>query len=191
MQSENQIPCSTWPKDAIASATPIKRDDASHLICFLACPFEPKNKQDDLLRFVQDVCNEIGSLIGANIECRRSDTISTPGIIHFDIWTHLAQADALIFDVTGKNGNVLLELGAAATYRSPQSIIILKDSSDVSPEKFLFDISPARHILYSLVSYGDQLAFHLKLKEALEFTLTPSPFGLLESNKSLDRKSVV
>ncbi|TKJ40608.1 hypothetical protein CEE37_06490 [candidate division LCP-89 bacterium B3_LCP] len=178
MADSDLITSSTWPKDVVSSPTSIPRDDAGHLIVFLACPFTPIEKADDLRMFIQNICNSIADQFGAmKIQCIRADDISTPGIIHSDIWKYIYHADALIFDVTGKNGNVLLELGVAAACRSCNNVIIIRDQEDIIfDDKFLFDISPARHILYSLSSFKKQTEFSDRLYKALIFALAPTPF---------------
>jgi hypothetical protein len=165
----------TWPRDVLTMAKDLPRHHANHLQCFLACPFDPSERADDLLAFTQSVCDEIGKEVGADIQCVRSDKISTPGTIHADIWKYLELADALIFDVTGGNGNVLLELGVAAACRSQDNVVILRDRADTKISKFLFDIAPSRHLLYNLSLSGSR-EFGMQLKEALIHALTPAPY---------------
>jgi hypothetical protein len=162
----------------------LARRRADHLLCFLACPFSPSDKADDLLSFIQCICDEIGRDIGAYVECVRSDKISTPGTVHTDIWKHLELADALIFDVTGENGNVLLELGVAAACRSQDNIVIIREQEDLSrSSKFLFDIAPSRHLLYSRKLFGS-MEFRGQLKEALVHALTPAPYKPYPEHKT-------
>src|SRR5262245_12099610 len=116
-----------WPRDVLQTASELPRQSQDHLICFLACAFRPLERADDLTSFIQNVCDEIGREIGATVECIRADQISVPGTIHADIWRYLQLADALIFDVTGLNGNVLLELGVAAAIRPQSSLLLLRD----------------------------------------------------------------
>lgn len=163
----------TWPRDVLLTPKELGRRGADHLVCFLACPFEPSGKANDLLSFIQSICDEIGREVGADIQCVRSDMITTPGTIHSDIWKYLELADALIFDVTGGNGNVLLELGVAASCRSQDNIVIIRDEADTA-SKFLFDIAPSRHFLYSCSLMGSK-TFGARIKEALIHALTPAP----------------
>mgnify|MGYP001616850023 FL=1 len=156
----------------------LARRSANHLIVFLACPFdspEQPGRAEDLFRFVQSVCDEIGHSVGAQIECVRADRLSAPGTIHADIWKHLELADALLFDVTGANGNVLMELGVAASCRSQDNVVILRDMNDVPRSNFLFDIAPSRHILYARTLTGS-MEFRRRFAEALVHALTPAPY---------------
>lgn len=166
----------TWPRDVLQTPAELPRHAQDHLICFLACAFRPRERADELASFVQAVCNAIGKEIGAQIECIRADQISRPGTIHTDIWRYIQLADALIFDVTGLNGNVLLELGVAAAARSQSSILVLRDAEDQAEEgKFLFDLAPTRHLLYRR-SIAASSEFAGRLKEALLHALTPAPY---------------
>lgn len=173
MNSASRIGSPTWPYDSIRIPKDLARTDANHLVCFLACPLDERS--DDLLNFIQSVCNELGRTIGANIECVRSDKISTPGTIHADIWKYIELSDALIFDVTGSNGNVLLELGVAASCRSQDNIVILRDHGDARHSKFLFDIAPSRHLLYNRSLFGS-VELRRQLMEYLIHALTPAPY---------------
>jgi hypothetical protein len=166
----------TWPRDSLRIPKDLDRKSADHLICFLACPLNPVEVADDLMQFIQSICDEIGKDVGANIQCVRSDKIAAPGTIHADIWKHLELADALVFDVTGGNGNVLLELGVAATCRSQHNIVILRKEDDLDGEnRFLFDIAPNRHFLYR-PGLTRALEFRSSLKETLIHALTPAPY---------------
>jgi hypothetical protein len=166
----------TWPREVLQTPVELPRHAQDHLICFLACAFRPRDRADDLASFVQGVCNSIGNEIGAQIECIRADQISRPGTIHADIWRYIQLADALIFDVTGLNGNVLVELGVAAAARPQSSVVVLRNAEDQAEEgKFLFDLAPTRHVLYrrSITGYPE---FADQLKEALLHALTPAPY---------------
>lgn len=166
----------TWPSDVLRTAAELPRHDQGHLICFLACAFRPRERADALASYVQAVCNAIGTDIGATVECVRADQLSRPGTIHTDIWRYIQLADALVFDVTGLNGNVLLELGVAAATRPQSSVLLLRDEEDqVEEGRFLFDLAPTRHLLYRR-SIGGTPGFDRKLKEALLHAITPAPY---------------
>lgn len=166
----------TWPHDVLITEAELPRHDENNLRCFLACAFRPEDRADDLMKFIQMVCDAIGKDFGARIECVRGDQISNPGTIHTDIWQYIQLADALIFDVTGLNGNVLLELGVAAAIRPQASVIIIRDIEDqVLEGKFLFDIAPTRCFTYRR-SLTEDTKFAGKLRDALVHALTPAPY---------------
>jgi hypothetical protein len=167
----------TWPREAFESAWELPRQADNHLICFLACAFRPSDRADELLQFIQSVCDELGREMKARVECIRADKLPAPGTIHADIWRYIDLADAVIFDVTALNGNVLVELGVAAARRPQHSVVILRDREDQAEQgRFLFDLSPARHLLYRRSPVGS-LEFGAQLKEALLHALTPAPYS--------------
>lgn len=171
----NNIVSSTsiWPSDYLSELHEIERQDANHLIVFLICPFKPEVQFQGLLDFCNSVCEHVGGLIGARVECLRADSFATPNVIHGDIWNHIQMADVIIADVSGTNGNVMLELGVAAAIREKEHVIVIHDRE--SDYKFLFDISPARHLSYNR-TVGSDLQFQEQLTRALLFSLAPAPY---------------
>jgi hypothetical protein len=164
---------SVWPKDYLKEPHDIHRERSDHLIVFLISPFKPKENYDNLFEFCKSVCDEVGRSIGATVECKRADPPSTPNVIHQDIWNYIQKNDAIIADVSDQNGNVMFELGVAASCRDKNNVILIKDSE--SEDDFLFDISPARHLSYRRSLFGG-LTFRNKLTEALLFALAPAPY---------------
>lgn len=163
-----------WPHDILKEPNVReKRENPAHLKCFMICPFEPKKIFDGLFELINEVCKQIGKSHLCQIECVRADKISSSGIIPAEIWREISTADFIIVDVTGTNGNVMIELGVAAACREKDSIIILKENDP--KEGFLFDIGAARHIIYERTypgfkKLGDQLA------RAITDCLTPAPY---------------
>lgn len=103
---------SVWPNDIYNTPRPtLDKKSLGSVRCFLACPFGPKERWDDLLSLVKDVCAMVGQSIGINFECFRADSITSSGVIHPEIWEALRSSDMIVVDVSGQNGNVLLELG--------------------------------------------------------------------------------
>lgn len=144
---------SVWPYDTfLEPKPPIDDRSIGTVTCFVATPFEPKKRWDDLFNLVQDVTRDVGNSMGVNIQCHRADHIASSGIIHPEIWKALLVSDFIICDVTGQNGNVMLELGIAAAWRKKEHVIILRDKSD--EKSHLFDINPARHLEYDISFSG-------------------------------------
>src|SRR5882672_6375001 len=83
-------------------------------------------------------------------------------------------SNAIIADVSDQNGNVMLELGVAASFRDKNNVIVIRD--DASDGGFLFGISPARHLIYRR-SLSGSLAFRDRFIRALLFSLTSAPYG--------------
>jgi hypothetical protein len=69
------------------------------------------------------------------------------GVIHPEIWQDIRTADLVIADITGRNGNVMLELGVASAWLDKERVIIIRE--DDPGEGWLFDINPARQIAYT------------------------------------------
>ena len=165
---------SIWPHDtALEPDQPLK--PFGHLTCFVASPFQPKDRFDDLFELVGGVCQELRAALQVEeFQCVRSDNIASAGVIHPEIWQYLKRADVIVADVSGQNGNVLLELGVAAAWQRKEQVIILREES--ADERHLFDINPARHIEYTRTSSGFAL-LRKRLGEVMLQAVAASPFA--------------
>ena len=108
---------------------------------FLLCPFaEPFNTiyADHIRPAVQEV--------GFSID-RADEIFGTQPIIE-DIWTSINTAHVVIADVTGRNPNVMYEIGMAHTVGRP-TLIITQDINDVP-----FDVKHHRCVVYSYTPRG-------------------------------------
>ncbi len=162
---------SVWPYDTFLEPEPPIDDKSISLItCFVASPFEPKKRWDDLFDLIQTVTTEIGKSMGIGIQCIRADHITSSGVIHPEIWKSLQTTDFIICDVSGQNGNVMLELGIASARRRKEHVIILRDKNDEKPR--LFDINPARHLEYEISFSGIQKLMHDLSKVVVEVLAT-------------------
>ncbi len=164
---------SVWPRDtAVELERPLK--PLGELACFVISPFQPKTRFDDLFDLVNGVCLEIKSALQLDrFSCIRSDTITSAGVIHPEIWQQIKQADVIVADVSGQNGNVMLELGVAAAWRNKEQVIILREENP--EEKHLFDINPARHIEYARTASGFEVLKN-KLRETMFDAIAAAPF---------------
>jgi len=124
---------SVWPLDVITRPVLPDRDSLNHLRCFLICPFSPKDRFDDLYTLLNNACSDVGERITCTVECIRADKITSAGVIHSEIWAHIAQADVIVADVSGLNGNVMLELGVAAAVKQKEHVIIIKEENPDEP----------------------------------------------------------
>jgi hypothetical protein len=141
-----------WPYDIVKESKIYAREDPNQLRCFLICPFKPKDIFDDLYGVVQNVCFKVGQTNSCKIICIRADKISSAGVIPTEIWDEILSADFIIADVTGINGNVMLELGVTSACREKDNVIIIKE--DIQEDPILFDIGSARHIIYNRTYSG-------------------------------------
>lgn len=78
----------------------------------------------------------------AGVHPVRGDDLFTPTDILEDIWQSINAADFVVADITGRNPNVLYELGIAHTLAKPV-IIISEQASDIP-----IDLATRRVILY-------------------------------------------
>ncbi|TKS62003.1 MAG: hypothetical protein EWM72_00130 [Nitrospira sp.] len=146
---------SVWPYDTFQEpAPPTHSKSIDPITCFVASPYEPKSKWDDLFNLVQTVAATVGKGIGVPIQCHRADHITSSGLVHPEIWKAIRSSDLIIVDVSGQNGNVMLELGIAASWKRKEHVIILRDKNDEKSR--IFDINPARHLEYETTFSGFQ-----------------------------------
>jgi len=155
---------SVWPYDHHVEPSGIAKEDVNKLSCFVLSPTQPKALFDDLFRLVKTICEQLGRPLGIEVECKRAVDITSSGIIHPEIWQAIRLADIIVADVSGLNGNVLLELGVSAAWHKKEKVIIVRENRPDEPR--LFDILPARHIEYDRTPSGFQ-----KLGQALFTTI--------------------
>lgn len=103
--------------------------------CFIVMPFGD-SWSGDVHRIVSAVCSSFG------VRPMRGDDVFKPSDFLVDIWQSINSADFVIADITGKNPNVLYELGIAHTLAKPV-LIISKNAADIP-----IDLSTRRAIIY-------------------------------------------
>jgi hypothetical protein len=79
----------------------------------------------------------------------------------------------IVADVSGSNGNVMLELGVAAAWHKKDKVIIIRQTNP--SDHFLFDIGPARHIEYSCTPQGFTRLYE-QLRVTIHDAIAGSPF---------------
>jgi hypothetical protein len=114
------------PKDY---ATPRKAS------CFIVMPFS-QEWSADVHRILASACEAVG------VRPVRGDDLFTPTDILEDIWQSINAADFVIADITGRNPNVLYEMGIAHTLAKPV-LILSRQASDIP-----VDLATRRVILY-------------------------------------------
>jgi hypothetical protein len=121
--------------------------------CFYACPFcEP------FTSIYSDHCRPAAENAGFTIE-RADEIFGTEPIIE-DIWQGINAAEVVIADVTGRNANVMYEIGIAHTVGRP--VVMLTQTVDDVP----FDLKQYRCIIYQHTPRGCK-----ELEEKLAGTL--------------------
>jgi hypothetical protein len=146
---------------------PPKDGSASHQAsCFIVMPFG-QEWSVDVHRILAAACEAVG------VRPVRGDDLFTPTDFLEDIWQNINTADFVIADITGRNPNVLYELGIAHTLAKPV-LILSKQASDIP-----VDLATRRVILYgqSETDWREDLAHKIgKAMEGmvLEYDLTRS-----------------
>lgn len=103
--------------------------------CFIVMPFG-QDWSADVHRILASACEAAG------VRPVRGDDLFTPTDILEDIWQGINAADFVIADITGRNPNVLYELGIAHTLAKPV-VILSKNAADIP-----IDLATRRVILY-------------------------------------------
>ncbi len=109
--------------------------------CFYLCPFaEPFDTiyRDHVVPTIKNV----------GLRVRRADDVYGTQPIIEDIWEGICSSEIVLADVTGRNPNVMYEIGMAHTVGKP--VIILTQTMDDVP----FDLKHYRCIVYSYTPRG-------------------------------------
>jgi hypothetical protein len=123
--------------------------------CFLVMPFSLE-WSNDVHRTLAGACRSMG------VHPVRGDDVFTPTDILNDIWHSIHAADFVIADITGRNPNVLYELGIAHTLAKPV-LIISKNAADIP-----IDLSTRRVILYGQSESEWTVDLEAKVTRAIE-----------------------
>jgi hypothetical protein len=114
---------------------PHLRSARGEVRCFIVMPFS--------LEWSNEVHQALAAACKAtSVTPVRGDDVFTPTDILVDIWQSINGADFVIADITGRNPNVLYELGVAHTLAKPV-LIISRHAADIP-----IDLSTRRIILY-------------------------------------------
>lgn len=129
----------TEKKDPLA---PVENHDSDPAkVCGIVRPIAAMGTYDRAhWQDVHDIVAEAAREVGFSLKLV-SET-DAAGVILSDIVTNLYFNEIVIADVSGRNPNVMFELGMRMAFEKP--VIIITD--DDTP--FSFDISPVRHIQY-------------------------------------------
>jgi ClpX C4-type zinc finger len=109
--------------------------------CFYLCPFsEPFNAiyRDHVVPTIKKL----------GFPVKRADDVYSAQPIVEDIWEGICESEIILADVTGRNPNVMYEIGIAHTIGKP--VIIITQTMDDVP----FDLKHYRCIVYSYTPKG-------------------------------------
>ncbi|CAD5277537.1 MULTISPECIES: hypothetical protein [unclassified Imperialibacter] len=153
--------------------SPIFQSKIEHIdlsLCFVLMPFTQGWSNRVYRKLIKPMVESFG------LQCLRADNLTGPIVIE-DIWAKINQSAFIIADVTGRNPNVMYELGLVHTIGKP-AILITQEI-----DKIPFDFTHLRHHPYADDIEGFE-AFGEKLEELIyalyrenfpEFKLTKSP----------------
>ena len=144
------------------------RADRSEIRCFIVMPFS--------LEWSNDVHKALATSCKAvSVTPVRGDDVFTPTDILVDIWQSINGADFVIADITGRNANVLYELGVAHTLAKPV-LIISRNAADIP-----IDLATRRVILYGQAEDAWQEDLGVKVTRAIKEILRLYQLNPVES----------
>lgn len=109
--------------------------------CFIVMPFgQPES--DLVHRVLREAC------LRAGLQPVRGDDLFTPSDILDDIWRGITGAQCVVADITGRNPNVMYELGIAHTLAKPV-LILSRHPADIP-----IDLATRRVIVYGTGADG-------------------------------------
>lgn len=132
--------------------TPITTVDLGEQIqsCFVAMPFAP-TFQSEYIRVIKPAIEAIGLLA-----VRGDEVYSKPRIVD-DIWKSIRQCRLVVAELSGRNPNVLYEVGLAQAIGKPV-VFLTREEGDVP-----FDLKALRYLFYDVQNpfWGDDLKIQL------------------------------
>lgn len=123
---------------------------------FVIMSFNDQESESAYLEVVRPICEASG------MDVIRADEINSNQVIYDDILQGIRRADIVIADISGKNPNVMYELGIAHSIKQQSTIMLTHDEFTEAP----FDIKHFR-----IISYTDSIIGTNKLKSELTNTI--------------------
>ena len=127
-------------------------------IVFVLMPFN-----DDLNQIYEGFIKP--SIELKNLVARRADNIASNNVIIHDIWRSICESHFIIADLTGRNANVMYELGIEHTV-GKETILIHQEKSSRNSVKFPFDIAH-----FWIINYKNTAPGGKKLRTSLDETI--------------------
>jgi hypothetical protein len=125
---------------------------------------------DDIAKIIDE------AVLDAGFEPRLVSNDDSVGIIHGRIVKNIYDDEIIVCDVSGKNPNVMFELGMRLAFDKP--VVVIKDEET----SYSFDTSPIEHMTYpKSLRYSDIVTFKERLSSKLKMTS--------ETNGAVDGKS--
>ena len=138
------------------------------------------------LEWSNDVHHALSAACEAmSVQPVRGDDVFTPTDILVDIWQSINGADFVIADITGRNPNVLYELGIAHTLAKPV-LIISRNAADIP-----IDLSTRRIILYGQSGGDWREGLGIKVTKAIKEILRTYHLSSTESGLEEQASQVI
>lgn len=133
----------------------VRTGEPGRISCFIVMPFSLA-WSDEVHRILSRVCKSL------EVQPMRGDDVFKPSDILVDIWQSINVADFVIADISGRNPNVLYELGIAHTLAKP--VLIISRNADDIP----IDLSTRRVIIYGQKETHWQEELETKTSQAIQ-----------------------
>lgn len=110
--------------------------------CFVIMPIsdQPNYDPGHFGRVYEDIFRP--ACVAAGYEPKRADDVKQSNLIHLDILKRVVNSPMAICDLSGRNPNVLFELGLRQAFDKPTILVKDADTPDI------FDIAPIRYTTY-------------------------------------------
>lgn len=156
---------------------PPPQEPGAEPTCFIVMPFGQPDS-DAVHRVLREACQRCG------LRPLRGDDLFKPSDILDDIWRGITGASCVIADISGRNPNVLYELGMAHTLAKPV-LILARDAADIP-----IDLATRRVIVYGTEAGADWAAVLATRTEAALRALL-AEFVLASPNPAAPRTAAV
>lgn len=175
---------SIWPRDCF-NIDPPEALAPNEYTCFLIAPFTPEETFQELTEAVRSAIDIVRQTARFEMKLRTANDADQTRPIHPQIWAWIKHADIIVADVTGHNGNVMLELGVASAWRELRNVIIVQEEKQQggTQERILFDVQPIKHILYRR-SWLRVPGFINDMARAMRNVLISAPFDIAPGPKA-------
>ncbi|CAB3903697.1 MULTISPECIES: hypothetical protein [Achromobacter] len=153
--------------------------DSKKLVCGLVMPLAntdncPPQHWAEVRSIIQEAIESISEY---EFECDMVSNANESAVIQASIVRNLNTNDIVVCDVSGRNPNVMFELGMRVAFDKP--VVLIKDDQT----DFSFDIGPIAHLIYRRdLRYNDVQKFKTELASKVVATYKKAAEGGDESS---------
>lgn len=135
--------------------------------CFVVMPIADMTGYDagHFTRVYEDLI--IPACDKAGFKADRADDVKNTTLIHSTILNRLIRADMVVCDLSGKNPNVMFELGIRQAFDKP--VTLIKDETTNG----IFDVDPLKYTTYSKnLKYNNVVKSQIEISESISETFS-------------------